>query len=64
MNYNIKCESCDSEYKLIITEDSDRLEPVYCPFCAAEVDFESNDEDSEDDYEDDDLDDLAFGEDG
>lgn len=33
----ITCSSCDEEFK-IITDSTDR--PVYCPFCAEELEIE------------------------
>jgi hypothetical protein len=58
--FELLCDSCGADYEITFVEGiTNHEEPMYCPFCGAEVDltdveeeFESGDEE----YFDDDLD--------
>ena len=49
----VTCDSCQSDYEIRYNEEKDG-EPVYCPFCGADIDYEEDDNESEDFDEDDD----------
>lgn len=34
------CYSCESEYRITFKEEEVNHYPVFCPFCASEVDFD------------------------
>ena len=48
------CSSCDSEFKLIYVEEDVSRYPTTCPFCAEELDFETDNtsDDEKDDSDD------------
>ena len=48
----VACDSCQSEFEVRYTEQKDG-EPLYCPFCGADIDYEEDDEDDEFDEDDD-----------
>lgn len=54
MNKFKTCEQCDAEFKIKQPEGNEELfgKPLYCPFCATELDFKKN---TNDFYEDDEL---------
>ena len=43
------CDSCDAEFKIKHTLDEAYYEVMFCPFCAAQID--EQEEDDEDDYD-------------
>ena len=49
----VACDSCQSDFEIRYNEQKDG-EPVYCPFCGADIDYEDDDTESEDFDEDDD----------
>tara|TARA_X000001316_G_scaffold3422_1_gene688 strand:- start:306 stop:518 length:213 start_codon:yes stop_codon:yes gene_type:complete len=49
----VTCDSCQSDYEIRYNEEKDG-EPIYCPFCGADIDYEEDDNESEDFDEDDD----------
>ena len=49
----VTCDSCQSDYEIRYNEEKDS-EPIYCPFCGADIDYEEDDNESEDFDEDDD----------
>lgn len=49
----VTCDSCQSEFEIRYNEEKDG-EPIYCPFCGADIDYEEDDNESEDFDEDDD----------
>lgn len=58
--YQLNCENCGAEYEILCSEEENE-DPIYCPFCSAEVsleDMEETDLDQEDlfDEESDDFD--------
>jgi DNA-directed RNA polymerase subunit RPC12/RpoP len=44
-----KCYSCDAEFKIKHSLDSDAYDVYYCPFCGGEIEDEEDEE--LDDYE-------------
>ena len=49
----VTCDSCQSEFEIRYNEEKDG-EPIYCPFCGADIDYDEDDNESEDFDEDDD----------
>jgi len=49
--YEFHCEECGAEGSIVYVENEDGDEPVYCPFCGADINSVE---------EDDDIDELDF----
>ena len=37
--YELECDSCGATYEIVVNEN-EKNEPVYCPFCGADIDIE------------------------
>ena len=46
--YEFECSTCGSKF-IIITSETDK--PVHCPFCAADLENEKDDDDHSDWYD-------------
>ena len=44
----LDCDSCESSFKITYKEDEVSRNPIFCPFCSTEIDFDNQDEDSRD----------------
>lgn len=51
--YELICDECGTEYELTYIEVDDSEQPIYCPFCASDIDLTDVDEES---FDEDDLD--------
>ena len=40
ITYELECSECGAEYE-IVNINSDKNEPIYCPFCGADIDLEA-----------------------
>lgn len=58
MVYDLECDSCGMTYEVAVDE-TEKNEPVYCPFCGSDIDIEDEDEDFIHDI-DDEYDELDF----
>lgn len=38
------CYSCESDYRITFKEDEVSHNPVFCPFCSTEIDFDKQDD--------------------
>lgn len=45
----LNCDACESEFKITFKEDEVSRNPIFCPFCATEIDFDNESEASRDD---------------
>tara|TARA_B000000557_G_scaffold119887_1_gene97327 strand:+ start:1350 stop:1541 length:192 start_codon:yes stop_codon:yes gene_type:complete len=50
ITYELECSECGAEYE-IVNINSDKNEPIYCPFCGADIDLEDIEDDDEYDEE-------------
>lgn len=50
----VACDSCQSDFEVRYNEQKDG-EPLYCPFCGADIDYDEDDEQDEFDEDDDDV---------
>lgn len=41
--YELECDSCGVLYEITV-EDEEKNEPVYCPFCGADIDIEDEED--------------------
>ena len=59
--YELVCDSCGADYEInYIDGITNHTEPMYCPFCGADVDLTDVEEDLDDEEYDDLFDDLDF----
>jgi len=45
ITYELECSECGAEYE-IVNINSGKNEPIYCPFCGADIDIEDIEEDN------------------
>ena len=50
ITYELECSEWGAEYE-IVNINSDKNEPIYCPFCGADIDLEDIEDDDEYDEE-------------
>lgn len=56
----VTCDSCQSDYEIRYNEEKDG-EPVYCPFCGADIDYEADDVTKSEDFDEDDDSITGYG---
>ena len=44
----IQCQDCQAEFE-IKYDENENGDPMYCPFCGADIDYDSDDDENEDD---------------
>ena len=49
--YELGCDSCGSDYRIDYVPDNvDGNDPMYCPFCGADIDLTDVEEDEDNEY--------------
>ena len=56
ITYELECTECGAEYE-IVSINTSKNEPIYCPYCGADIDLEDLEEEEVDelDYDEDDY---------
>jgi DNA-directed RNA polymerase subunit RPC12/RpoP len=49
--YELNCEHCGAVYEVLCQEQAEGEQPIYCPFCSAEIAMDDIEEEFDDDVQ-------------